>query len=201
MTPKQKRFCDSYENLKDFAHAKVISGFTHPWDYGDRYYVYFLVNPFNNQIFYIGKGKGNRAEHHLRENRTRKLVNGRKHKIINEIVDSGEEPQIIVFANDLEERSALTLERILIRRFKKYITNSSSGVTDKYERRREWARACLRKRMPYEKWLTVAPRSEKDKSLYYQIWQTLEKVASGEEKLYDTVKITQRNGFTCVEYS
>jgi hypothetical protein len=30
-----------------------------------RYYVYLYVNPLNNEVFYVGKGKGNRALSHL----------------------------------------------------------------------------------------------------------------------------------------
>ena len=31
------------------------------------YYVYLYINPTNNSIFYVGKGKGNRAFEHLDE--------------------------------------------------------------------------------------------------------------------------------------
>ncbi|MCF6276650.1 MAG: GIY-YIG nuclease family protein [Candidatus Magasanikbacteria bacterium] len=30
-----------------------------------KYYVYFLIDPKNNKVFYVGKGKGNRINHHF----------------------------------------------------------------------------------------------------------------------------------------
>tara|TARA_B100000378_G_scaffold236018_1_gene202707 strand:- start:17172 stop:17789 length:618 start_codon:yes stop_codon:yes gene_type:complete len=199
LTANQDHFCDMYLHGDGFTTAKVFSKFEHPLSYGDLYYVYLLINPITDEIFYVGKGKGKRAESHLRENITGKLINARKHIVINEILDKGEEPRIIVFANNLEEKDAFSIERILIKRFKKLITNASSGQYDKHEKNQQWAIATLRKIKPFEKWVNERPRPQKHIEIYHEMLDTISKVASGEKKLYDTIKITTRNGFNCVE--
>ena len=33
----------------------------------DKFYVYILINSLNNEIFYVGKGSGNRKDQHIIE--------------------------------------------------------------------------------------------------------------------------------------
>ncbi len=71
------------------------------------YYVYLLVNPLNNDIFYVGKGKGNRALAHLKDTAD---VEKRKDKIIRQIRAQKEEPRIEILAQGL--KNAETAKRI-----------------------------------------------------------------------------------------
>ena len=47
-----------------------------------RYYVYGLIDPKTKEPFYVGKGKGDRALHHLSENEN---INEAKQRRIKEI--------------------------------------------------------------------------------------------------------------------
>lgn len=199
LTPNQEKFCQEYEKCKDFSYSKLASGLEHPMIYGSHYYVYLLINPFNGEIFYVGKGKGKRAEGHLKENLRGTLSNGKKHKIINEIVESGEKPDIVVFSNNLEENDALTLERKLIQRLRKFITNTSSGSFNKHEANQQRAIAILRKALPFETWVRQRERSDFQIELYLSLVDKLNQVAQGKKKMYDTISITHRSGFNCVE--
>ena len=58
----------------------------------DKYYVYELWNPLNNQIFYVGLGTGIRAEKHFRYlNDSDKSL---KSNIIRKILASNQKPII-----------------------------------------------------------------------------------------------------------
>lgn len=195
LTIKQENFCQTYINTKEFFISKLTSGIEFPVGYGDKYYVYLLINPLDDQIFYIGKGKKNRAEHHLKENKRGTLSNYRKHSIINEIVKSGEEPLIVVFANNLNETKALALEKLLIGRFKKHITNKSSGQVDRHLNNKTWAQNTLRRCVPYESWIKDHQHlPDKIKDTYKLVYSEIERIARGELKIYNTIESIQVNG-------
>lgn len=60
------------------------------------HYVYLYVNPRDNSVFYVGKGKGGRALAHLRAEEKKAIT-----KIIRQIRASGDEPQIEILAHGL----------------------------------------------------------------------------------------------------
>jgi len=60
------------------------------------YYVYVYVNPIDDSIFYVGKGKGSRAVAHLEAAERKKLTT-----IIRKIRNSGSEPRIDILAHAL----------------------------------------------------------------------------------------------------
>ena len=80
------------------------------------YYTYGLIDPRNNEIFYIGKGKGKRAYQHLKEEYTEEKGNRDKIKRIKEIQKKNTQPMIKFFAENLAEEVAFALEEILIDR-------------------------------------------------------------------------------------
>lgn len=80
-----------------------------------QFYVYGLIDPRTNSIFYIGKGKGKRVFQHLNE-KEGVHSNTEKLKIIREIQKEGLEVEHILIGENLSEDASLLLERILIYR-------------------------------------------------------------------------------------
>jgi hypothetical protein len=74
------------------------------------YYVYLYVNPIDNKIFYVGKGKGNRVLTHLEDE-----SESEKTKIIEQIRSQGLEPRIEFLVHGLtKESDALKIESAVI---------------------------------------------------------------------------------------
>lgn len=78
------------------------------------YYVYLLIDPRNNKIFYVGKGKGNRINQHLlgalddNTNETEKI------KRIREIQNAKLEVKHTVLRHELTEKEAFEVESTVI---------------------------------------------------------------------------------------
>ena len=87
-----------------------------------EYYVYVYIDPRNFEEFYFGKGKGNRKEAHLTDSN-----DSEKTRRIKAIKKAGLAPVIKVIAKDLTEREAFLIEKTLIWKLGKTLTNKSSG--------------------------------------------------------------------------
>lgn len=74
------------------------------------YYVYALIDPRNDQPFYIGKGTGKRASTHL-YNRTKKDRNLFKENKIDKIRSEGLEPYVRIIEDNLDEQTAYDKEK------------------------------------------------------------------------------------------
>jgi len=88
----------------------------------NNYYVYVYIDPRNFQEFYYGKGKGSRKDAHLGEN-----SDSEKSRRINAIKTEGLEPIIRVIARNLSEHDALLVEKTLLWKLGRQLTNISSG--------------------------------------------------------------------------
>jgi len=86
------------------------------------YYVYVYVDPRSYEEFYFGKGRGSRKDAHLSDN-----SDSDKSKQIKAIQKEGLEPIVRVIARDLSEHDALLVEKTLLWKLGKQLTNISSG--------------------------------------------------------------------------
>jgi len=77
-----------------------------------QYYVYGLIDPRNNEYFYIGKGKGNRHVSHF-TNRDFDQ-NTLKNQRISEIENEFKKPKAEILFADLDEETAYEIEAIII---------------------------------------------------------------------------------------
>ena len=91
------------------------------------YYVYGLIDPRNKQIFYIGKGTGNRVFEHERESILNPDSEKLKLKTIADIKSEGLEVEKIIINSNLTESEAFAAEASLINAFN-YI--SDIGLTN-----------------------------------------------------------------------
>jgi hypothetical protein len=80
------------------------------------YYVYQLIDPITQEVFYIGKGKGDRILSHIyaAEGTNKPHVTSEKMDRINEIVSKGLIPTHQIIRHGLTEREALLIESVLI---------------------------------------------------------------------------------------
>lgn len=108
------------------------------------YYVYTLVDPRTNEVFYVGKGKGERALDHVAQ--VRQLVRSgtalvsEKHRRIKAILDDGFEggPHARVIARFEDEKQAHAVESVLINfsyDFERQLTNAVRGHGAEFVRR------------------------------------------------------------------
>jgi hypothetical protein len=88
----------------------------------NEYYVYVYIDPRNYEEFYFGKGKGSRKESHLSDN-----SDNEKSQRIKSITDEGLDPIIRVIARDLSEEEALLVEKTLLWKLGKSLTNVATG--------------------------------------------------------------------------
>lgn len=95
---------------------------------GNDYYVYVYIDPRNFEEFYYGKGKANRKDAHLKDE-----SDSEKAKRIKEIKKAGLRPIIRVIVRDLTQKEAFLIEKTLIWKLGKTLTNKSTGhFADKF---------------------------------------------------------------------
>jgi hypothetical protein len=93
-----------------------------------EYYVYVYIDPRNFEEFYYGKGMGKRKLTHLQDEN-----DSEKTKRIKEIRKAGLEPLIKVVAKGLTQNEAFLVEKTLIWKLGRTLTNKSSGhFADKF---------------------------------------------------------------------
>lgn len=97
-------------------------------------YVYVLIDPRSDRIFYVGKGTGDRARQHEREAALDRGVNEAKRATIRSIHADGLRAVIGIVGSGLTESEALRLERALIVRAHKRLVNISHGGMSEADR-------------------------------------------------------------------
>ena len=76
-----------------------------------KHYVYALVDPETEEIFYIGRGKGNRGLSHLRKNDNDE---SEKRKTIAGIRARGQKPRLDIIRYGLDSKSVIEVEAAII---------------------------------------------------------------------------------------
>jgi len=79
-----------------------------------KYYVYLLVDPGNNKVFYVGKGHGNRINQHLLGALDEKTEETEKIKRIREIQNAGLEVKHFILRHELTNKEAFEVESAVI---------------------------------------------------------------------------------------
>jgi len=74
-----------------------------------KFYVYLYIDPRNDEIFYVGKGQGNRAFSHLRKKTT-----SAKNLRIRDIQSDGFQPRIEVLVHGLDDSTSRKIEASII---------------------------------------------------------------------------------------
>lgn len=96
-----------------------------------KFYVYLYLDPRNNEVFYIGKGKANRCFSHLKSN-----AESDKVERILELSQLGLEPKIELLKYGLTESEALLVEQTAIDLLDiRTLTNLARGHGSKHESR------------------------------------------------------------------
>lgn len=93
-------------------------------------YVYLLVDPRNNQPFYVGKGRGNRCRAHLDEAKYYVKRRSKKLAKIRKLFSLGMEPTIIKVEENVTDAQAIDLEVLLIAEMRDIgipLTNMTDG--------------------------------------------------------------------------
>jgi uncharacterized protein len=88
----------------------------------NSFYVYVYIDPRNYEEFYFGKGKGSRKVAHLSD-----TLDSEKTRRIAAIHKAGLKPIIRIIARDLSEHDALLIEKTLLWKLGRQLTNISSG--------------------------------------------------------------------------
>ena len=86
------------------------------------FYVYVYIDPRNLEEFYFGKGRGSRKHAHLTD-----TSDSDKARRIAAIKQAGLEPIIKVIARNLSDHDALLVEKTLLWKLGRNLTNVSSG--------------------------------------------------------------------------
>jgi hypothetical protein len=119
------------------------------------FYVYFLCDPIDNSIFYIGKGKGHRAKHHERNVKSGAETNGAKYLRIASILEHGKSVRVLIFATTENESEAFRIECDLIKLLRKHgLTNIANGVVNTAESSLLRARWHLSRLSPRDKYVS-----------------------------------------------
>lgn len=114
-----KNFITAYQKELDIERAEKTSGYTLQDKYPFAgFYVYFLVDPENKQIFYVGKGIGGRVLKHEERTRRGVLQNKEKVKRIQEIYGRGQSVVRKIFFSSEQEESVLAVESDVIHQLK-----------------------------------------------------------------------------------
>lgn len=140
--------------------------------------VYFLSDPRDGVVFYVGKGKRRRPWDHEKECRRGQIRNTCKYNAIRDILRAGFRPVIHIVADNLIERKAQSLEMFFIRAIgRSRLTNwntGSSAVVGSFNTFNV-ADGLLRRVKSFGSWLRETPRSRAEIDIFLFVVRGLRK--------------------------
>lgn len=117
-------------------------------------YVYLLLCPELQSIIYVGKGRGRRMLHHVRDAKAGRISGTKKHKAIVAFIEAGLEPVAVVIASGLEDDKALELEKqVMLRIGRDRLSNTAPGQGSGWLRALAQLDDLERRIMPYDQWV------------------------------------------------
>jgi hypothetical protein len=181
LTPKQERFVEEYLVDLNATQAAIRAEYDlRNCDSVKGYYVYLLIDPRDNSVFYVGKGKSERYAAHYKEWASRNIINAAKHERIEGIVSEGLKPLPKCFVDRLDEQAAYDTEKELIRGIGlDRLTNAAPGQTSEREKSIALARSTLRRIKPFRQWMSERTRTPYEQALYWKCLKEYRKIAAG----------------------
>ncbi len=102
-----------------------------------KYYIYGLVDSRTGEIFYIGKGQGNRMYQHVADWENNRITNAKKFEKIGEVERGFERVGYAIFHRTNNEDHAFMAEKKYIKLIgRENLTNISGGVEPQSEKDR-----------------------------------------------------------------
>lgn len=170
LTPKQQRFVEEYLIDLNATQAAIRAGMN-LLDVSsvEGFYVYFLIDPRDGNIFYIGKGRGLRAAAHAKAVKRGVVDNAPKAERIKDIIDHGCEVTEKIFVHGQLECDAFSTERELIRGLRDHgLTNIVNGCVTNSEQIKVKAKNLLDRIVPFNIWVTDEAIMATVKSVFKQ---------------------------------
>ena len=182
LTDKQQKFVEEYLIDLNATQAAIRAGYSlRECGQEAGYYVYLITDSRNGEIFYVGKGKGQRHAAHLREWRSDRFANTDKCARIGEVITAGGKIIAYCFAGGLSEVDAFAIERQLIHKIGiDRLTNAARGQAAQAERDISHAKYQLTRVKGFEQWMAERSRTEFEQSLYWAVISGYREIASGD---------------------
>lgn len=163
LTAKQQKFVDEYLIDLNATQAAIRADFNLIYDinsFKEKYYVYFLIDPDDCSIFYVGKGSGRRMFSHCR---SKKDSNNIKFDKITQIKNKGKTTIEVVFSAHDKEEDSFCVERNLIKELAHTgITNISSGIRTSRESSIIKMQSMIDLFNTYDEWESVVSKEKYD---------------------------------------
>lgn len=177
--PKHELFAQELAKGKTADEAQNVSGHElTECDGLEGYYVYLLIDPRNDKVFYVGKGKNKRFAAHTREWLSGTIINAPKFEQIGDIIRSGRSVITKCFESGLSEADAFDLEFKLIETIGwSNLTNLSRGEQSDKTRAIAQLKDHISRIRPFCRWqLNILPQlsnsgmsAEKHEQFYWDL--------------------------------
>lgn len=192
LSDEQQRFIREY--LVDFhvTHAALRAAYVLQECYKPKtYYVYALVDPLNQEIFYIGKGAERRYAMHEAAWKAQIVHNPHKHTRIGRIAAAGRRPVALCLDEGLSDKAAYAVESLFIKAIGlSRLTNLVPGQVSLKDKWQAWALEALQRLKSFDEWMCERPRSAVEQASY---WRLVHEIRAMAERKLETTRTIQVN--------